>query len=273
LITAIVFSRDRACQLDALLSTIVGQAPGMFKPTRVLYTSTEGEFESGYGRCKRRHPWPVYLRESVFREDVLALLPHDGLVCFFTDDDVLYRWVRSDIVAAAFDDPSVVAFSLRLGFNTRRCYPHDCVQHMPPVDERDGFIVWNWPEAHLDFGYPLSLDGHVLRASDVRTLLEGHDFSSPNQLEDVLAQNAGRLKLRPKLASFPLSCLVGLPVNRVNDTHPNRHSSSRSYPVRDLNLRYLAGDVILPGRMDFSEVAAAHQEVALELDYRGAGVA
>lgn len=263
MVPAIVFSRDRACQLDALLDSLRVYAPSTFAPVRVLYTSSDADFENGYARCAELHPEVIFVREANFREDTLLLIPTDGSFCFLVDDDIAYRPIPADDVEAAMRDELVVACSLRLGINSTYCYPLDQLQPMPPVEEREGHIVWRWLEAPLDYGYPLSLDGHVLRAVDVRRILDGRDFANPNQLEDVLARHASALAHRPLLASLPLSALVGIPANRVNVTHPNRFAGLTFAHVRALNDRFLAGERIDRGGMDFSRVRGAHQEIDL----------
>lgn len=260
MIPAIVFSRDRACQLDALLHSIREFAFGLFSPLHVLYTSSDVDFEQGYARCSDEHS-AVFVREANFREDTLLLLPEDGPVCFFTDDDVFYRWVARVPIPEALEDEQILGFSLRLGLNTSYCYPLAQVQPPPQASERRGFVTWPWAFASHDFGYPLSLDGHVLRAADVRTLVNGYDFTNPNQLEEILARQASRLSHRPELASFTESTLVGIPANIVNLTHPNRFGALAT--ARELNERYLAGERINRVAMDFAQVIGAHQEIPL----------
>lgn len=257
MIPAIVFSRDRGCQLDALLSTL----PDVFGPVSVLYRATRSRFADGYDACMLYHPAVAFYPETYFRTNVEALLPRRGLVCFFTDDDLVFGPVDGPTVQQALDDPSVVAFSLRLGSNTSHCYPHDRAQRIPTFERRAGHVVWGWPDAELDFGYPLSLDGHVLRADDVRRGILGAGFRNPNELEDLLAHGAHRLVWRPLLASFPHSVLVGVPANRVNDSHPNRHGGSDADSPAVLNERFLAGWRIDPKLMRFSDVNAAHAEI------------
>lgn len=267
MIPAIVFSRDRACQLDALLHSIREFAFGLFAPLHVLYTSSDADFEHGYSICASEHS-AILVREANFREDTLLLLPEDGPVCFFTDDDVFYRWVGRVPLKDAFEDERILAFSLRLGRNTSYCYPLAQTQPPPRVHERRDFLTWFWQDAAFDFSYPLSLDGHVLRAEDVRTLVNGHDFQNPNQLEDVLARQASRMSHRPKLAAFANSCLVGVPANLVNVTHRNRFAGLEIATARALNERYLAGERIDRIGMEFSQVVGAHQEI--EYAFRGA---
>lgn len=272
MITPIVFSRDRACQLDAFLRSfyryfIGGQLP----PTpNVIWTASDDGFEGAYRSCIDRHAsWVRFIRETAFRADVDRLIPDEGIVCFFTDDDILHDVAKVVDMVHEFRAEQTLAFSLRLGMNTTRCYPHDRDQNTPVflVERAPGHVVsWSWPGADGDFGYPLSLDGHAFRATDIRHLIGNRDFTNPNQLEDVLAHRAPELAdLLPRMASYSHSVLTGIPVNRVNTTHPNRVSDQDSMSAATLNSRYLSGERIILDAIDFAHVDGAHQELELVL--------
>lgn len=265
MIPAVIFSRDRACQLDALLRSIQRHAPGVFDPIRVLRKATSRPFARAYEHCELEHPEAVFIAESVFREDVMCLL-EGHLVCFFVDDDLLFGPVDTSPIEALSHE-EVAAFSLRLGENTTRCYPLDQEQEPPRIvsSATQSFGVWIWTVEQGDFSYPLSLDGHVLRVSDVRALLEGRDCTNPNELEDVLASQHRRLAAtRPLMASYETSRLVGIPANVVTATHRNRYAASWATAAA-LNHEFLCGKRIDIDRMDFSLVRGAHEEVDLVL--------
>lgn len=257
----IVFSKDRAMQLDALLDSLKANLTGDPHPPQpfVLWTASNRDFRRGYERCFRDHPWAVPVVEHDFRDLYEALLPKDGYVLHFCDDDVLHH--RANLQHMTFEmdkDERVLAFSLRLGTDTLRCYPHDCFQRLPEsMRAFPSRLSWTWPGAELDFSYPCSLDGHMLRVSDLRVLLEGQTYSNPNGLEDVLARRAHLLvATRPRMASYPTAALTGVPANIVNDTHPNR--CANLYDTAWLNQMYLAGSRIDWAAMGWDCVDAAH---------------
>src|SRR5438093_12235405 len=72
-----------------------------------------------------------------------------------------------------------------------------------------------------DWGYPMSLDGHVFRTAEIRPLLERLDYVNPNALEAALA--AAPLP-HPKVTCFDVARIVNVPDNRVQDTARNRHA-------------------------------------------------
>lgn len=270
-IEAIVFSRDRACQLDALLRSLELNLAATPLPPRitVLWKATTPDFEEAYETCIAYHTPVDWVREDDFAKDLERILPGSGLVVFFTDDDILFRRVGLGDAAAALEDEDVLAFSLRLGLNTTHCYPHDAAQGFPSSEIEptadDSTMRWRWRDAWLDFGYPMSLDGHVFRAADIRHTAIDLVPSNPNELEDGLAYIAAHKSsgIPPLLASYTQSALVGIPVNRVNETHPNRYARDLGMPADALNLRYLAGERIDIHAMDFTDIVGAHQELEL----------
>lgn len=266
MITTIVFSRDRAMQLDLLLRSM----PDGFDTT-VLWKATTDGHETAYLTCAREHPEAAFYMESpdglVWRaKDILE--DADVLACFLTDDSVFYR--QPEIPETLRD--GWLCHSFRLGLNTTWCYPHARPQTFPggrlgslPLPG----ISWRWDRGDGDFGYPASLDGHLFRAAHLRrALMTCNPQANPNRIEEHLDR-----WVRARLAAeFPLmtaetqSSLVGIPVNRVNETNPNRYGDLHPVSADDLCARYLNGERIAFDRMDFSDVRGAHQEIPLEFE-------
>lgn len=257
MIIAIVFSYNRACQLDLLLSSLADNAPDVFD-LHVLWRAKDSRFQSGYEICERDYPDVKFIREDGLTYQVRHLLKDAERVAFFTDDDVLYRPVSVPEIAA-----DTICFSLRLGLNTKLCYPHARTQKVPRVSGADE-ITWSWHGADGDFSYPMSLDGHIFRADDLIPLLVGRHFSGPNFLEETLARGA-RLINRPLMSAHRQSSLVGIPINRVNTTTPNRHGELHPRSVEELNEQYLEGKRIYLRTLDVSNIVGAHQEMELTL--------
>lgn len=241
---AIVFSKDRAMQLDLLLTSLSRNAPGLFDVT-VLWASRL--MQESYAICAAEHPDVTFIEEDGLTYQVRSLVG-DKLVAFFTDDDVLYE--RMSVVPPLRE--KWICLSLRLGMNTNYCYPLDRAQATPLSTQ------WEWRRADGDFAYPMSLDGHIFRANDLLPHL-GH-FTTPNWLEVMLVKAAPRID-RPLMAAYPHSRLVNIPVNRVQDEMPNRNGNYHS--VQELNDRYLQGQRIDLDALDFSDIRAAHQEIPL----------
>lgn len=259
---AIVFSRNRPLQLEGLLDSLAANAPWVVNDgVHVLFRADTFAFLSGYRKVAHEHPWArLRAQGDDFTDDLNDMLADaTRLVVFFTDDDVMFRQpLIGDIEELG---PEVIAFSWRLGRNTTFCYPLDTPQPVPMG------MTWRWEDAQLDFSYPMSLDGHVFRTGEIEWLVGDHRFRGPNDLEAHLAGRAAELQ-RPFLCCDTLSSVVGLPVNRVNDTHPNRAGSDPAHTADALLAAFAAGYRLDWRRMDWSGVDGAHWEQPLLLAQR-----
>jgi hypothetical protein len=258
MITAVAFSRDRACQLDLLLASLERNGRMLFNPVYVLYRATTAAHDDAYLLCQERFPGVVFVPDG--DETPADLLSDALLATFFTDDSVLYRPLPS----RPLFDLDVLCFSLRLGWNTRWCYPLGREQRSPGFVKTGGMLRWEWKDADGDFGYPASVDGHVFRARNLRRALMGcPGDANPNRLEEHLVE-AFRDDRKTMMASYDHSCLVGVPANVVSSTHRNRHDVHGQHPDA-LCAAYLSGRRISLDDLDFADVRGAHQDIDLVL--------
>jgi hypothetical protein len=262
-INAIIFSKDRASQLHLLLNSIHKNAPYIFN-LNVLYTSSNQEFEKGYEVLKeicKTNLWNVnFVKESNFKEDVMCLLKSDyKYTTFFTDDDVVFGSVDYETIESSLQNEDVFCFSLRLGRNTIFCYSMNVPNQIVVSNETENTVSWDWQKSWYDFGYPLSVDGHIFRTKEIFKLSKSLNFHSPNTYE-------GGLQIydtfpRHLMESYKTSRLVGNPVNIVNDSHPNLNGQKFKFTTKDLNDKFLNGVVIEIDLMDFDNIIGAHQEI------------
>jgi len=261
-----VFSRNRACQLDALLSSLKENwrcSDPALERLVVTWRADSDAMIRAYTICAFEHPEVVFQWRCDLRLETLAAITADDLTCFFCDDAILYQPVSDEVTEWIRRDPALISFSARLGLNTLYCHPMDRWQSPPrDITVEAETISWDWRNAEGDFGYALSIDAHVMRSADLSRIVGDAAFGNPNHFEDALA--AGRVVLakdRPRLASYSSSRYVNIPSNRVNETHPNRTGTLHAYSPDELNERYLAGERIDWQAMDYSGVNAAHCEL------------
>lgn len=262
-INAVIFSKDRASQLHLLLSSLFKNAPYLFN-LNVLYTYSNPEFEKGYDVLKemcKTNLWNVnFVKETNFKEDLLGLIKSDyKYTTFFTDDDVLFDEIDYQTIENSFLDEDVFCFSLRLGKNTTFCYTMNVPNQIVISKETENTVSWDWQKSWYDFGYPLSVDGHVFRTKEIAKLSKSLNFKSPNTYE-------GSLQIyetfpRYLMESYKHSRLVGNPVNIVNDSHPNLNGQKYKFDIKDLNQKFINGVLICLEDMDFSNIIGAHQEI------------
>jgi len=130
-------------------------------------------------------------------------------------------------------DNSIICRSLRLNKNLTYCYPKQTPMKQPSFF---GDNTFNWKEQDGDYGYPMSLDGHIFRTKDIFFYLTNMDYTSPNTLESTMANNTHGLP--PKMICYDKSIIVNNPINQVQTAWDNVHGN---IPAERLNIRYLAG--------------------------------
>jgi GT2 family glycosyltransferase len=187
----IIFSRDRAMQLDATLRSFAMHCGDRERvDMKVLYTSSTPEHEALYQALPAEYPFVEFIRESQFREDFLALLSKDCYrhVLFLVDDNIFVKdFFLMEALQALESHPDAVGFSLRLGKNTTFSYMLQGPQRLPPFETLPGNILkYDWKGAELDFAYPLEVSSSIYRTGDLLHLLREEDFSNPNTLESLL---------------------------------------------------------------------------------------
>ncbi len=176
IVDTLVFSKDRACQLDLLLASIRRHAPGFYSSLTVLYTASSAEFLRGYGFCFVEHPEAVFVLEHDFEVQTRAWLAgfeQYQPLSFLVDDDVFVRTAPAGLER--------VPLSLRGG----------------------------------DYDYPFSVDGNVYYAYQLQGLLSLFSFNNPTELEAGGHERRDWLpfeRVNPTLKP----CLVGVPWNRVS---------------------------------------------------------
>lgn len=262
-IKSIIFSKDRASQLHLLLSSLEKNAPGLFD-LNVLYTHSNEEFKKGYDKlielCKSNN-WEVnFIKESSFKQDVMTQFDQAYLyTCFLTDDDVLFEKPDLETIEKSLKNDAVICFSLRLGFNTTFCYTMGQQNKLVVSQETENTIIFDWQKSYMDFGYPLSVDGHVFRTKDISKLSKALNFVNPNTYEAAL--QVYETFPRNMMESYKQSKLVGIPVNVVQNVYPNKQGEKFGISAKELNDKFLKNEFIDLNSLDFSSVIGCHQEI------------
>lgn len=281
----IIFSKDRAAQLDLCLQSVLQNlnlAPDNCC-INIVYKASSPEYQEGYDIVKKKYR--VYKTDEPavfwFGEDFCdgfvgafnkAMGGTNKYVLFFTDDDIVYRKMEEDygdcVVASMETEPQLFTVSLRLGSNTfvqdqyrnTNCLIPDEVIQQPCL-----IRVWDYTKCprHTNFSYPFSVDGHFFRKTDVEKILEGDSsWFNPNSLEGKGQYHLS--EMHPHMGCFEHSYVVNTPLNRVQDTCHNKAGKFFSHAPKELNARLLKGECLTLEGMDFSTIIGCHQEVQLK---------
>lgn len=270
MVRLIVWSKDRACQLQLLLESIKEYADGLFK-THIIWTASDIQYRRGYHRlmqwCAKHMPSAYFIAEKDFREDTLKVMRDNpiGHVAFSTDDTVLFK--PFPINGAPLLDFLPLnggeVFSLRLGFNTlmQNCHTG---QYQPPLSHfYKNDVVVNWDSRFYhpndNYGYPFGLDMHIYKTKEMLERMEKLAWNTSNQLESSLYNLRDQT---PFMTAFHHSVAVNIPMNNLSTV--TVAGQDYAYSNEELNELYLKEQVINLKAISREKFIGAHQEVKLE---------
>lgn len=226
----------------------------------ILYTSSNKSFERGYLQLKKRHKHTHFTKENNFKEDLISQIdPDNKHTVFFVDDNVWKEHfsIDCDELNLLDEDPDLLCLSLRLDPELTYCYAYDTNMNSP---EFDSSLRWLWHGAEGDFGYPMSLDGHIFRTNEILPLIEKLSYFNPNSLEGAMSINP---LVKNKMICLRKAPIFNMPINKVQTHNNNRHGNiSAEY----LNKMFNAGYRISPIPLLGFDNNACHQEVGVTLD-------
>ena len=293
LITSIIFSKDRALQLDLTLKTIK-QNFGLCSNVVVLYKTSEQQYEESYATVKEEHPNVSFYKQShsIFF-DIVSIIKNaeSNYICFFTDDNIVYR--NADITEDALNQVfnildsqgqsvGCACVSLRLGLNTtKRDVGQGLIDDViPKLFSLPPFFLWgftNLPPGGY-WSYPLSVDGHIFNKEKILAfcveleILNKHYQSTgqdstekwrwrqtPNEFKSKLQRFY--FDMPNVMATLETSCVVNSPNNKVQNQVPNKFGNHFSYAAEDLNNHYKLGKRLNVDNINFDNIVCPHQEI------------
>jgi len=259
MLNIIIFSKNRAQQLDLLICSM----KKYFKEFNsfgisILYKSTSEDFKKGYDKLKDLHTDLniTWVEENGFKNSLIILFKGTfKYTVFLVDDDVIKEpFSITDEEFKRFESHGdILCLSMRLHPRLTYCYAAGV--NMTPPNFKDG--VFSWMGETGDYGYPMSLDGHIFRNNDISYYINFLNYDGPNPLE---AQMASSPCLKPKMICYNKSILVNNPVNKVQEWNNNVHGN---ITAEYLNDQFLLGDRIDISTFDGLENISCHQEIPI----------
>lgn len=248
----IVFSKDRALQLHALLSSYFACTKN---PARlhVLYKTSSDRHSRSYKELRElfRDSDIAFIPEASFREDLERLIAgiNAAWLFFMTDDGIFID--SYDMNDLLFVDPLKVVPTLIKGLDLTYCFIQDKQQSLPEFIQPAGTPLpanvkcWEWGQAQRgsDWAYPLSLDVSFYDKYEMQALIENISYEGPNSLENALHENYAPVFLQRKGLCFAKAKYVNVTCNVVNNEHKNRHTGLHS--IAELLERWEAGERIV----------------------------
>ena len=270
----IIFSFNRAIQLDALLTSYRQFWKNSRTKVDVIYNTSKEEFQKGYDILvskwssgeilfhkesssnegyslaerinisnfahlrhypKLRHP------QTDFRRLMIRLMEQNqsNEVMFMTDDAIFIEEVdiTPEILMWIRESPRHNQFSLRLGAGMN--------QQPENVSQSVDYMNWDFYKSpqKSNWGYHFSVDAHIYDKKSILYLYKKYIFTNPNSLEGYICQRIrarhwmgnGRCFITPKLLSYPINMVQDFNVNESMNCSPE---SMNDYFLKGYTLEY-----------------------------------
>lgn len=250
MIDLIIFSKDRAAQLESLLYSKTVFAPSIFD----CHILCHYEDKTSLNIVKNEY-------KATFEDQTGPFLGHlnhlvnstnSDYVCFAADDNVIFDTIPS------IDMRNTQCFSLRLGFNTV-VQDHFKKTKQPLLNsfvDEDQTISWNKFNYHplTNYGYFWALDCHIYSKDLFMKLFPHLRCDTPNQLESSMVHNQSKV-YTSIMRSFKHSKTVNVPLNNFSGI-----TQSLNQNIDDMCQRFISGE-----RMRFDidpkDIVGCHQNI------------
>jgi hypothetical protein len=265
----VVFSMDRALQLDGLLKSFFLNKLGECKIVVIYRASSDGHKKS-YKDVEKRYKNRVDFFEEAgsFKTTLVSVL--NQLECeklFFLVDDIIFT-ENFDCSFLSTIDTSKYIFSLRMGNHLNYSYVVDKPQKLPQFINKDvEFLYWDWSQSEHDWAYPLSVDGHIFGVKEIRALAVQMDYKGPNSFECVL-QKEKELFYKRLGMSFKKARILNNPCNKVQREVENLHGEMHQ---DDLLLIWESGKEIDVELLQGYINKSVHENLVFEYKVRDSG--
>ncbi|MBY0245772.1 MAG: hypothetical protein K2Q03_09985 [Sphingobacteriaceae bacterium] len=219
----IIFSKDRAIQLECLLSSIQYYVKGNYV-VNVIYNTSTVDHEISYKELMQQFVNVNFYDDGIgFKKQLVTTLKKSkgAKILFFVDDIVFKNSLNLNDLNSVAIKKNI--FSLRMGLNLNYCYVAQMDQKLPLDLKRSGeFYQWNWGKAELDWNYPLSVDGHLFNYQEALFWAVNLKYKAPNSFESGM-QIFRFMYLKKGGLCFQNSIIVNNPCNKVQTENDNFH--------------------------------------------------
>lgn len=223
-IDSIVFSKDRAMQLHAFLSSyieMVQERGTMY----VLYKASNDRHLKRYNELIEiyKNENIVFIAEVDFRSQLIQLCENSRAMTIglYVDDMIFIQQVNYNHILS-FDTLSHVV-TLGRGKELDYSVVLDKKQPLPDFEElENGFqcFKWNYLNSHNDWTFPVGVGGYFFGRNELFVMLQNTEFKAPNTLEINLQYFKPFFINRFGVCMTSVSC-VGVHANMVQTEFPN----------------------------------------------------
>ncbi len=252
----VIFSYNRALQLNGLLDSIAQHVDGLDYVTVIFRASTD-EHQHAYRQIMEQFVDVKFVLQQNAPSDFKPILINElcafvaDFVIFAVDDIVVKSAIDLRYCVSLLESTGAYGFYLRLGTNIQECYSaqscfctgrcscQNAVQAQPEFTSVTPCVIkWRFDLGQLDWNYPNNVDMTLYRMQDVCDIVKSLHYNGPNLFESAWS-GMSRQASNEYGICFHTSKVVNIPMNRVQAVWHNR--SMNLYSPDDLLHIYNSG--------------------------------
>ncbi len=249
MITLLIFSRNRAMQLNSLLTSINKHCPSLFYQIKILYKYDDENYKKGYDKLIVKHPLCEWILENedkkYFKKYVINSLDTE-YCCLMTDDNLIYRDIsenEQDDILTLLKKDKILSFLIGVGHNTRYSMTANFSFDLPVFEKFNNCYIWDWKTSvkNSEFNCPFMLAGNIYKTSNYLKYLKNIEFDNPNRLEaNLYFYTLDHIDdIFNKSACLYNSVILHSCNNRVQTEIPNPFGTQYYLDTEVLNIEFL----------------------------------
>lgn len=215
-VNTIIFSKNRACQLELLLRN--------FSIPAVVIYKYDPEFKAGYDKLMPMYPNIKFLEQTDLKQQILDNLGEYTM--FMVDDDIMVELFRVECpeMVELRRNNNILCLSLRMS------------PKYAGAPDMKGNNTWEWKGLKHSWGYPMSITATVFRRGDIEPTIQAATLEIPNDMEVALRKAP---PARPLMSCFFNPKTITNEANNVQTKYP---TPNFGVSVKELEERFLKGD-------------------------------
>jgi hypothetical protein len=247
MLDCVIFSKDRACQLDLLLRSIELNFEEVKDVCTILYKHTNEDYKTAYNKLKQKFPLYNWVEESDFKKDLINIFrsfKHEYCMTMVDDEVVVRNYKIKPMIDIMSEYKNVLhTVSLRMQPNVNFTYTWNLHSPPPQLKSINDFIVWKWDEIDVrtDWGFPSCVNSHIYRTDFYKFYIERLQYKNVNTIEIFLHHQ--RQNFKPYMLCGEKSKTVCI-ANNVTQDGNSINSNNTEFSLETLNKKYLDGVTI-----------------------------
>ena len=190
LINSIVFSKDRAMQLHAFLSSYVQQVSHRGR-MHVLYKCSDERHRRSYADLIKTFSGDgfIFIEEQDFRNQVIQICEQsfEDRIIFYVDDMIFTHSLDYGFLKSIDTSKYVLALSRGRDMDYSIVLKRSlALPNFIRFNEQLLCFKWNEIRGHNDWSFPLGVSGYMYGKPELVAMLKAIPFKAPNSLEDSL---------------------------------------------------------------------------------------